>query len=45
MNAAAPLPSLADQVPTFAAAAALARAWELNRLAERLAGMGGRNPS
>jgi DNA polymerase-1 len=45
MNATAPLPSLADQVPTFAEAAALARAWELNRLAERLDGMGGRNRS
>ena len=37
MNAAAPLPSLEDQSPNWAAAAALARDWELNRLAERLA--------
>jgi DNA polymerase-1 len=39
MNAAAPLPSLPDQTPNWAAASALARDWELNRLAERLAGM------
>ena len=37
MNAAAPLPPLEDQNPNWAAAAALARDWELNRLAERLA--------
>jgi DNA polymerase-1 len=37
MNAAAPLPPLADQTPNWAAAAALARDWELGRLAERLA--------
>ena len=45
MNAAAPLPPLADQVPTWTKAAVLARAWELNRLAERLEGMGGRKPA
>jgi len=39
MNAAAPLPPLPDQTPNWAAAAALARDWELNRLADRLAGM------
>jgi DNA polymerase I len=39
MDSAAPLPDLADQQPTWAAAAALAREWELNQLAERLAAM------
>jgi DNA polymerase I len=39
MNAAAPLPPLEDQAPTWAAAAALARDWELGRLAERLEAM------
>jgi DNA polymerase-1 len=37
MDAAAPLPSLDDQTPTWGEAAALARDWELNRLADRLA--------
>jgi DNA polymerase-1 len=36
MNAAAPLPPLPDQIPNWAAGAALARDWELNRLADRL---------
>jgi hypothetical protein len=36
MNAAAPLPPLEDQAPTWGAAAALARNWGLGRLAERL---------
>jgi DNA polymerase-1 len=36
MNATAPLPPLEDQAPTWGAAAALARNWELGRLAERL---------
>jgi DNA polymerase-1 len=36
MDAAAPLPALPDQTPTWDKAAALARQWELNRLAERL---------
>jgi DNA polymerase-1 len=36
MNKKAPLPPLRDQTPTWAKAAALARAWELNRLADRL---------
>jgi DNA polymerase-1 len=36
MDKTAPLPSLPDQTPTWAKAAALARQWELNRLAERL---------
>jgi hypothetical protein len=37
MDATAPLPSLPDQTPTWGDAAALAREWELNRLADRLA--------
>jgi DNA polymerase-1 len=36
MDAAAPLPPLPDQTPTWADAAALARDWDLNKLAERL---------
>ena len=36
MDASAPLPSLGDQTPTWREAAALAREWELNRLADRL---------
>lgn len=36
MDPTAPLPALDDQTPTWARAAALARAWELNRLAARL---------
>jgi len=36
MDAAAPLLSLDDQTPTWRAAAALAREWELNQLADRL---------
>jgi DNA polymerase I len=36
MDASAPLPSLGDQTPTWDAAAALAREWELNQLADRL---------
>ncbi len=39
MNAAAPLPPLPDQTPNWAAGAALARDWELNRLAERLSAL------
>ena len=35
MDSEAPLPVLDDQVPTWKKAAALARDWELNRLAER----------
>ena len=37
MDASAPLPAIADQAPTWAQASALAREWELNRLADRLA--------
>ena len=36
VDASAPLPPLGDQTPTWAKASALAREWELNRLAERL---------
>jgi DNA polymerase I len=36
MNAAAPLPPLPDQAPTWSKAAALAREWQLTRLADRL---------
>jgi DNA polymerase I len=36
MDAGAPLPPLPDQEPTWGRAAALARGWELNRLADRL---------
>jgi hypothetical protein len=37
MDASAPLPSLADQAPTWASASSLARSWGLNQLADRLA--------
>ena len=36
MDASAPVPSLRDQMPTWSNAAALAREWELNKLADRL---------
>jgi DNA polymerase I len=36
MESTAPLPTLADQSPTWATAASLARDWELNALARRL---------
>ena len=36
MDASAPIPPLPDQEPTWDQAAALARDWELNRLADRL---------
>jgi len=36
MDASAPLPALPDQAPAWHAAAALAREWDLNRLADRL---------
>jgi DNA polymerase-1 len=39
MNRSAPLPTLNDQVPTWEKASDLARHWELNRLADRLAGL------
>jgi DNA polymerase I len=37
MDASAPIPPLPDQIPTWLQAAALARDWELNQLADRLA--------
>jgi len=37
MDASAPLPPLSDQQPTWDDASALARRWELNQLADRLA--------
>jgi len=37
MDASAPLPSLADQAPTWASATELARRWGLKQLADRLA--------
>jgi DNA polymerase I len=39
MDASAPLPALRDQTPTWRKAAALAREWELNQLADRLDGL------
>jgi len=41
MDASAPLPPLPDQTPAWAQASALAREWELNRLADRLAELAG----
>jgi DNA polymerase I len=41
MDAKAPLPPLRNQTPRWAEAAALARDWALNKLAERLAGFAG----
>jgi DNA polymerase-1 len=37
MDASAPVPCLRDQSPTWSTASALAREWQLNRLADRLA--------
>jgi exodeoxyribonuclease-3 len=37
MDPSAPMPSLADQAPTWASASSLARSWGLNQLADRLA--------
>jgi DNA polymerase I len=39
MDATAPLPRLDDQTPTWDKGAALARSWELDRLADRLDGL------
>ena len=39
MDSSAPLPDLRDQTPNWANAAALARVWELNRLADRLSAL------
>ena len=44
MDASAPLPCLRDQTPSWGEAAALARAWELNRLADRLTELGPARP-
>jgi DNA polymerase-1 len=41
MDRSAPLPSLKNQLPTWAKASALARQWELNQLSDRLAGLAG----
>jgi len=41
MDAAAPLPAVQDQTPSWATASALAREWELNRLADRLDALAG----
>ena len=40
MDRKAPLPRLRDRTPTWSAAAKLARAWDLNQLAERLEKLG-----
>ena len=45
MDATAPLPALADQTPTWDHAAALAREWDLERLARRLAEPRGLEPA
>jgi DNA polymerase I len=42
MNRKAPLPSLRSQKPTWDKAAALAREWELQQLADRLEELGSR---
>jgi DNA polymerase-1 len=39
MDAKAPVPSLADQEPTWVSASTFARDWGLNQLADRLQGM------
>jgi 5'-3' exonuclease len=44
MDASAPAPPLHDQMPSWAAAAALARDWELDRLADRLAALARATP-
>ncbi len=45
MNRKAPLPRLPDQTPRWAKAAALARAWQLNALADRLDDLAGGDTS
>jgi DNA polymerase I len=40
MDAAAPIPLLEDQMPTWPKSSALAREWELNRLADRFSELG-----
>jgi DNA polymerase-1 len=44
MDRSAPLPPLRNQEPTWAKAAALAREWQLNKLAERLEGLAAAQP-
>ena len=44
MDRAAPLPPLRGQKPTWSKAAALARDWQLNKLAERLEGLAAAQP-
>lgn len=44
MDAAAPLPALDDQIPRWDMAAALAREWELNNLADRLLALDRESP-
>jgi DNA polymerase I len=44
MDASAPIPPLPDQIPTWLQAAALARDWELNQLADRLAQLAATDP-
>jgi DNA polymerase-1 len=39
MDKLAPLPALRNQKPTWKKAAALAKDWQLNKLAERLEGL------
>lgn len=45
MDASAPIPPLPDQAPSWGEASDLAREWELNRLADRLAGLAGTPPA
>ena len=44
MDKKAPLPKIAAQTPTWHKAAALARKWQLNQLADRLEEMAGKPP-
>jgi DNA polymerase I len=44
MDRAASLPPLRGQKPTWSKAAALARDWQLNKLAERLEGLAAAQP-
>ena len=45
MDKSAPLPPLLRQKPTWGTAAALARDWQLNKLAERLAALAAKGAS
>ena len=44
MDRAAPLPPVRGQKPTWSKAAALAREWQLNKLADRLEGLAAAQP-